>query len=203
MANWTLSTETNPYHGRARKGAGTPSVMYFQESTCASSATIKRGDIVSQDTTVSTGGFRIRRAYHGGGQETNLLAIAQHIVGIALETSTSDGSNSGLVDLSSTPGQIVSKKIGVAIADPETEFVGYLRSTAASNAQPVSGSSLIGSNKAVRYDSTNHTFEIDYINSTVALHTITITGIPDNTEGDTNGPVYFKFLSSNVSEAVS
>lgn len=201
MANWTINTDSNPYHGRSRKGASSPSVMYFQESTAASSAVIKRGDIVSQDTTVSTGGFRIKRAYHGGGQETNLLAIAQHIVGIALETSTSDGSNSGLVDLSSNPNQIVSKKIGVAVADPETEFIGFLMSTAA--AQPVTGSSLIGVTRAVRYDSTNHIFAVDNVNSTVALHTVTITGIPDNTEGDTNGPVYFKFLSSNVSEAVS
>lgn len=201
MANWTIGTASNPYHGRTRKGAGTPSIVYFQESTAASSAVIKLGDICSQDTTVSTGGFRIKRAYHGGGQETNLLAIAQHIVGVAVEGSTSDGSNSGLVDLSSNNNQIVSKKIGVVAADPETEFVGFLASTAAT--APVSGSSLIGLTRAVRYDSTNHVFTIDNVNSTVALHTVTITGIPDNTEGDTNGPVYFKFLSSNVSEAVS
>ena len=201
MANWTIGTDSNPYHGRARKGAATPTVMYFQESTCVSSAVIKRGDVVSQDTTVSTGGFRIRRAYAGGGQETNLLAIGQHIVGIALENSTSDGSNSGLVDLSSNNNQVASKLIGVAIADKDTEFVGYLASTAAS--APVSGSSLIGLTRAMRYDSTNHVFTVDNVNSTAALHTVTITGIPFGTEGDTNGPVYFKFLSSNVSEAVS
>ena len=201
MANWVLNTDSGPYHGRSRKGASAPAVLYFQESTCLSSATIKRGDVVSQDTTVSTGGFRVRRAYHAGGQETNLLAIAQHIVGIATETSTSDGSNTGLVELSSNPNQIVTKKIGVFPADPETEFVGYLISTAAT--APVTGSSLIGVTRAMRYDSTNHIFTVDNVNSTTALHTVTITGIPDGTEGDTNGPVYFKFLSSNVSEAVA
>jgi len=201
MANWTLSAASNPYHGRTRKGASVPVIQYFQEATCVSSAVIKRGDVVSQDTTVSTGGFRVRRAYAAGGQETNLLGIGQHIVGIALENSTSDGSNSGLVELSSNNNQIVTKQIGVVAAEPDNEFVGYLRSTAAT--LPVSGSSLIGVTRAVRYDSTNHTFEIDNVNSTAALHTVTITGIPFGTEGDTNGPVYFKFLSSNVSEAVA
>lgn len=199
MADWTLNTGSNPYHGRARKGASTPVISYFGEATCASSLVIKLGDIVSQDTTVSTGGFRIRRAYHGGGQETNLLAIAQHIVGIAAEASTGDGTLTG--GSSETVGGYPPRpRIGVFIADGETEFVGYLASTAAT--RPVSGSSLIGATKAVRYDSTNHIFTIDYINSTAALHTVTITGVPDGTVGDTNGPVYFKFLSSNVSEAV-
>lgn len=200
MANWTLNTGSNPYHGRSRKGAATPAIEYFGESTCASSLVIKAGDIVSQDTTVSTGGFRIRRAYHGGGQETNLLAIGQHIVGVAIEGSTGDGTLTG--GSSETVGGYSPRpKIGVAIADPETEFVGYLASTAA--AAPVSGSSLIGVTRAVRYDSTNHIFTIDNVNSTTALHTVTITGVVEGTVGDTNGPVYFKFLSSNVSEAVS
>jgi len=201
MADYTINADSNPYHGRARKGASTPSIQYFQESTAVSTAVIKLGDIVSQDTTVSTGGFRIRRAYAAGGQETNLLGIGQHIVGVAAEGSTSDGSATGLS--SGGAGAALTRQIGVFIADPETEFVGYLVSTAAANAQPVSRSSLVGATKAVRYDSTNHVFTVDYINSTVALHTVTITGIPDGTEGSTNGPVYFKFLSSNVSEAVS
>lgn len=200
MANWTIGTASNPYHGRARKGAATPTIQYFAESTCASSLVIKAGDIVSQDTTVSTGGFRIRRAYHGGGQETNLLAIGQHIVGVASEASTGDGTLTG--GSSEGVGQYQAHPvIGVFIADPETEFVGYLASTAAT--APVSGSSLIGLTRAVRYDSTNHVFTIDNVNSTAALHTVTITGVPDGTVGDTNGPVYFKFLSSNISEAVS
>lgn len=201
MANWTLNTDSNPYHGRTRKGAATPVIQYFQESSAVSTAVIKLGDIVSQDTTVSTGGFRIRRAYAGGGQETNLLAIGQHIVGIAAEASTSNG-NSSLVDGSSAaPGSPLNRLIGVFAAEPGAEFVGYLASTGAS--QPVSASSLVGQTKAVRYDSTNHVFTVDGINSTVALHTVTITGIVEGTNGDTNGPVYFKFLSSNVSEAVS
>jgi hypothetical protein len=195
MADYTINAASNPYHGRTRKGAATPSIVYFQESTCASTLVIKLGDIVSQDTTVSTGGFRIRQAYRAGGNGANLLAIGQHIVGIAAEASTSDGSATGLSSEGS--GLVQNRKIGVFAADPDTEFVGYLTSSA------VSASSLIGSQKAVQYDATNHVFLIDSTNSTAALVTVTLTGIPEGTAGSTSGPMYFKFLSSNVSEAVS
>lgn len=196
MADYTINAYSNPEHGRARRGNATPNIAYFPESTCASTLTIKLGDIVSQDTTVSTGGFRVRQAYRAGGNGSNLLAIGQHIVGIAIEASTGDGTLTG----GSSEGVGLAQKpmIGVAAADPETEFIGYLIGNAA-----VSASSLIGQQKAVRYDSTNHIFGVDSTNSTAALVTVTITGVPQGTEGSTNGPVYFKFLSSNVSEAVS
>jgi hypothetical protein len=196
MADFTINAHSNPYHGRARKGAATPTIQYYQEATCASTLVIKLGDIVSQDTTVSTGGFRIRQAYRAGGNGSNLLAVGQHILGIAVEGSTGDGTLTG--GSSAGVGLNANPKIGVAIADPETEFVAYLTGSA-----NVSASSLVGQNKAVIYDATNHVFLIDSTNSTAALVTATITGVPDGTEGSTNGPVYFKFLSSNVSEAVA
>jgi hypothetical protein len=195
MADYTINTGSNPEHGRTRRGNAGPTLAYFPESTAASSAVIKVGDIVSQDTSVSTGGFRIRRAYHGGGNGANLLAIAQHIVGVAIEASTGDGTLSG--GSSEGVGLVQKPMIGVAAADPETEFLGYLIGS-----NNVSASSLIGAQRAVRYDSTNHIFGVDSTNSTAALATVTITGVPQGTEGSTNGPVYFKFLSSNVSEAV-
>jgi hypothetical protein len=191
MADWTINADSNPRHGRTRFGAATPAIQYFQESSAASTAVIKYGDIVSRDTTVSTGGFRIKRAYHAGGNGGNLLAIGQTIVGIAVEASTSDG-NSSLVDPSSSaPGTPLNRLIGVAVAEPGCEFIGYLTAG-------VSASSNNGDDFAVRYDSTNHVFLVDSTNSTAALVTVTQTGIPDGTIGDTNGPVYFKFLSSNV-----
>jgi hypothetical protein len=195
MADYTINTGSNPEHGRTRRGNAGPTLAYFPESTAASSAVIKVGDIVSQDTSVSTGGFRIRRAYHGGGNGANLLAIGQHIVGVAIEASTGDGTLSG--GSSEGVGLVQKPMIGVAAADPETEFLGYLIGS-----NNVSASSLIGAQRAVRYDSTNHIFGVDSTNSTAALATVTITGVPQGTEGSTNGPVYFKFLSSNVSEAV-
>lgn len=197
MADYTINAYSNPEHGRSRRGNATPNIAYFPESTCVSSLVIKLGDIVAQDTTVSTGGFRVRQAYRAGGNGSNLLAIGQHIVGVAIEASTGDGSLTG----GSSEGVGLAQKpmIGVVAADPETEFVGYLIGTAAN---AISASSLIGQQKAMRYDSTNHIFGVDSTNSTAALVTVTITGIPQGTEGSTNGPVYFKFLSSNVSEAV-
>lgn len=197
MADYTINTDSNPYHGRSRRGNATPNIAYFPESTCASTLVIKLGDIVSQDTTVSTGGFRVRQAYRAGGNGANLLAIGQHIVGVAIEASTGDGTLTG--GSSEGVGLAQRPMIGVAAADPETEFVGYLAGTSPAN---ISASSLIGQQKAVRYDATNHVFVVDSTNSTAALVTVTITGVPQGTEGSTNGPVYFKFLSSNVSEAV-
>lgn len=191
MADWTINADSNPRHGRTRFGAATPAIQYFQESSAVSTAVIKYGDIVSRDTTVSTGGFRIRRAYAAGGNGSNLLAVGQTIVGIAVEGSTSDG-NSSLVDPSSSaPGSPLNRQIGVAVAEPGCEFVGYLTAG-------VSASSNNGDEFAVRYDSTNHVFLVDSTNSTAALVTVVQTGVPDGTIGDTNGPIYFKFLSSNV-----
>jgi hypothetical protein len=57
-------------------------------------------------------------------------------------------------------------------------------------------------NKAVLYDSTLSIYTIDSTNSTAALATVHITGVPQGTVGDTNGPLLFKFLSTNVSGAV-
>lgn len=192
MADWTINTGSNPSHGRTRFGHSTPAIRYYQESTAVSTAVIKLGDIVSRDTTVSTGGFRIRRAYAGGGSGANLLAIGQTIIGVAVEASTSDGSNSPLVDGSSAaPGSPLNRLIGVAVAEPGCEFQGYLT-------DGPSRSSNNGDEFAVRYDSTNHVFLVDSTNSTAALATVIQTAVPNGTEGDTNGPVYFKFLSSNV-----
>jgi len=193
MADWTINADSNPRHGRTRFGASTPAIQYFQESSAVSTAVIKYGDIVSRDTTVSTGGFRIRRAYAAGGGGGNLLQIAQTIVGIAVEASTSNGNNSLVDPSSSAPGTPLNRQIGVAVAEPGCEFIGYLVGDAA-----VSKSSNNGDEFCVRYDSTNQVYLVDSTNSTAALMTVIQTGVPDGTIGDTNGPIYFKFLSSNV-----
>ena len=191
MADWTAGTGSNPSHGRTRFGAATPAIQYYQASTAASSAAIKLGDIVSRDTTVSTGGFRIKRAYHAGGNGSNLLAIAQTIVGIAVEADTSDVTIAGTDASSAAPGSGLNRMIGVAVAEPGCEFL--MQQT-----NGVARSSNNGVSFAVRYDSTNHVFLMDSTNSTAALVTVTQTAVPPQYEGDTNGPVYVKFLSSNV-----
>jgi hypothetical protein len=191
MADWTINTDSNPSHGRTRFGAATPAIQYFQASTAASTAVIKLGDIVSRDTTVSTGGFRIRRAYAGGGNGSNLLAIGQTIVGIAVEADTSSGTSTPIDGSSAAPGAARDRLIGVAVAEPGCEFLMF-------QTNGVSRSSNNGDDFSVRYDSTNHVFLVDSTNSTAALVTVTQTGVPSQYEGDTNGPVYVKFLSSNV-----
>jgi hypothetical protein len=191
MADWTAGTGSNPSHGRTRFGAATPAIQYYQESTAASSAVIKLGDIVSRDTTVSTGGFRIKRAYHAGGTGANLLSIAQTIVGVAVEASTSDGSATPVDPSSVAAGTPLNRMIGVAVAEPGCEFIMWI-------ANGIALSSNNGDEFCVRYDSTQHVYLVDSTNSTAALVMVTQTGVPSGFEGDTNGPVYVKFLSSNV-----
>lgn len=193
MADWTIGTGSNPSHGRTRTGNATPTIRYFEESTCASTAVIKYGDIVAFDTVVSTGGPRVVRAPAGGGNGANLL-LTNALAGVAAEGSTSDGSTTGLVGGGSAGAR--GKQLGIFVAEPGAEFLGYLSAGASHSTQ-------IGTQKAVRYDSTNHVYMIDSTNSTAALAFVTVTGIPDGTIGDTNGPVYFKFLSSNISAVVA
>lgn len=194
MADWTIGADSNPRHYRSQNGAATPVIRYFQESTAASTAVIKYGDIVSNDTVVTTGGFRLKRAPFNGGNGANLLNTT-NVVGIAAEGSTSDGGTTGLTQ--GNLNQAGARMIGVFIAESNVEYLGYLIGD--NNA---SGSSLVGLLRAVRYDSTNHIYGIDSTNSTAALASVVITDVPLETVGDTNGPVVFKFLSTGVSGAV-
>lgn len=188
MADYAIGVDSNPFHGLTNGGVAAPEIQYFQETTCASTRVIKRGDIVASDTLVSTLAYRIVRAPHAGGNGGNLL-LTNAIIGVAVENSTSDGSTTGL-------GDVNNRLIGVIPARQYTEFVGYLSAGASELSQ-------VGTQKAVRYDSTNHVFMVDSTNSTAALAMVTITGIVRGTEGSTNGPVYFRFLSSNLSAIVS
>jgi len=180
MADWTIGADSNPQFERS--GASTPLIRYFEQSTAASTAAIKYGDVVSNDTATTTK-FRIVRAPAGGGNGGNILATT-NVLGLASEASTSAGSS-------------VVSKLGVFVAEPDAEYRGFLL-----GANNVSGSSLIGALRAMRYDSTNHIYGIDSTNSTAALLGVLITDIPDGTEGDTNGPVIFRFLSTWTSPAV-
>lgn len=187
MADYVIGTGSNP--GHYRSGSVTPEIRYYQESSCVSTAVIKAGDIVSNDT-VTTTKFRIVRAPAGGGTGANLLGTT-NVLGVALEASTSDGSTGTLDDAGNN------RKIGVAVANADAEFVGYLI-----GANNVTGSSLVGAVRAVRYDSTNHIYAIDSTNSTAALLGVQITGIPEGTDNSTGGPVVFRFLSSWTSPIV-
>lgn len=188
MADISLSSNSiiRPY----RTPWGSPQIRHFEESTCASSKVVKMGDVVTNNTVVSTGGFRIVRAPSSGGDGGNLMEVGiGSLIGVALGTSTGDGSTAGLME--NGKGLNRAKFIPVALADQHTEFVGYLK-----GGLPAA-SSMIGQAKALIYDSTLHVFMVDSTNSTAALAAVRVTDIAADLHGDTNGAVVFKFLSSN------
>lgn len=185
-----------------RSFAGSPAIRHFQESTCIATAVIKIGDIVSFDTVVTTGTRRIVRAPSSAGNSTNLLEVlTQSLVGIAVEASTSDGSTTGLLEGGAAGNRSI-RTIGVALANGVTEFLGYMSTLGAGGQGHVSQSSMMGVNYSIIHDRTLGRFFLDSTNSTAALVTAVVTDIPSENLGDTNGPVVFKFLSTNVSRAV-
>ena len=200
MADWTHSSGTiiRPY----RSPLGAPQMRYFQESTCIATAVIKAGDIVSFDTVVTTGTRRIVRTPSSGGDSTNLMQVGggRSLIGVALENSTSDGSVTGLSSNGSKLNSNI-RQIAVAIADGHTEFLGYLSSLGVG--PHVADSSLAGLTKAVIHDRTLGRWFIDSTNSTATFAAVVITDVPADNIGDSNGPVVFKFLSTNVSGAVA
>ncbi len=177
--DWTLSTASGirPY----RSPFGSPLIRSFQPSTCASTAVIRAGNVVTLNTVVSTGvGGQIVLAPSSGGNGGNLLQVGiTSLIGVALEGDASGGTSSNAT------------AITVALADPAVEFIGFL------TAGGVCASSLVGQSKAIRFDSTNRIHIVDSTNSTAALFAVKITDIPSYANGDTGGPVVFKFLSSN------
>ena len=181
-----------------RSARGQPTIQYFQESTCVSSQLIRRGHVVSFDTVVASASHRIVVAPSSGGTGANLLGTT-NVLGVALENSTSDGSTTGL----GTAGRM----IGVALAEQGTEFVGYLRGDLPAV------SSMVGLTRAIIWDSTRNLFNLDSTNSTAALAVCVVTGIlrlgsdgaggaVESTVGDTNGPVLFRFLSTQTAPLV-
>ena len=205
MADWTNSSgcTIRPYYNG---GMGSPRIMYYQESTAISTAVIKVGDVVSNNTVVTTGGQRIVRAPSSGGNGSNLLEVAvTSILGVALEGSTSDGGVTGLIDDSTaTPTGLTqrTRQIGVAVADGLTEFIGYFKSGGAGTT-PRAQSSLVGLGRPIIFDSTLQRFFVASTNSTAAGNAVLITGFPSDVLGDSGGvPVIFKFLSSNINPSV-
>jgi len=199
MSQWLNSSNDvmQPY----RSPWGSPQVRYFQESTCVTSAVIKAGDIVVNNTIVTTGTFRIVRALADGGAGANLLdsTITDGYIGVALADSTSDGSTTALGADGLYNGV---RMIPVAVFDGVTEFIGNFK-TAVTAGADIALSSLIGLRRAIIYDSTLHRFYVDSTNSTVANVTCVITDIPNTEIGSCGGsPVIFKLLSTNAHRAI-
>ena len=115
---------------------------------------------------------------------------------------TGAASTVGLVDDSSNGvAGVGTRRVGVAVADGLTEFLGYFYQgdTAARAA-----SSLIGLNRPLQYDSTRNLYFVASTNSTVALVNVRIVDFPTDVLGDSGGvPCLFKFLSSAVHPAIA
>lgn len=186
MAQWTLTAAHYPRPYRSHKGA--PPIRHVQCSTCATTAVIQVGMLVSENTVVSTGGYRIVRTPSSGGEGSNLVQVGvTSLLGIAAESDTSVGSTAGLANA-------LNRRIPVYLAG-ETEFLFYTKG----NATVGSTGLFIGQNRAVIFDSTLQTYFVDSTNSTAALAAVTITDIPEWSDGSSNGPVVVKFLSTNLS----
>jgi hypothetical protein len=183
-----------------RSPLGSPVIRHFAESTCASSAVIRRGDPVTFDTVVTTGNLRIVKAPSSQGNAGNLLQNGiRSLVGIAMADSTSDG---GIVGLSSNGArQGAERMIPVAVADGLTEFSVQISSVGAT--PKVVSSTLIGGVYPLELNRTHQRWFLSSTNlSTAADLSVVITDVPSEMIGDTGGLVYFKFLSTMVSQAV-
>lgn len=193
----TLANTSNTVFRPYRTPYGSFPIREFEEGTCASTAVIRRGDVVCFDTVVTTGNHRVVRAPSSQGNGGTVLQNGiKSLIGVALTGSTGDGSTTGLAGDGARPNP--AKMISVAIADRQTEFLGYISSGGASTAVHISASSYIGMRKAVVYDRTQHAFFIDSTNSTAADFSVIITDIPSESRNDKNGAVIFKFLSTNL-----
>ena len=198
MADWATSSgsKIRPYRSMVPA-----QIRYFDESTAGSTAVIERGDVLTSDTVVTSGGLRVVRAPSSGGTGTNLMQVGiKSLIGIAAQNSTSDGGNTGLS--SNGIGTVGPRAIGVYLANPGQEFIGVNSTRETGNA--VASRSLIGANAGLVYDRTFHIFTVQSTLSTVALAAVQITDIPESFIGDSGAfPVVFKFLSSNLSPVVA
>ena len=181
MASITHSTRTKvtPYRVRG----GTFDLRAFQPSTAVSSAIIAYGDVVQLDENAATANYRVRKSSTMANVPNVLSTL---FLGIAMEADGSTVSNT-------SPGDI---NVVVCIANKDTEFKFPTKLAGASHL-----SSLVGSRRAVGYDSTLSMFYADVGNSTAGDAILIITDVID--AGTTNGYVAAKFISTNVARLVS
>lgn len=161
-------------------GKGQPSVRAFEFSTCASTALIAFGNVVSFDLT-SSATHRIVRCSTASGQ-TPILSTS--IAGVAAQADTSDGSTLGLGP---------NRRGLVYLADGDTEF--------SFPTKLVIASTMIGLGYELSWDSTLNIHHVSQ-NSTAGDCLVTITGFDPARLGDTGGYVYGRFFSTATSPIV-
>lgn len=200
-----IDGSSNTFIYPVRSPLGSPQIRYFEESTCASSKTIRRGDIVCLDTVVTTAA-RIVLAPSSQGAAGNLLQNGiTSLIGVAMADSTSDGSTNGLQASTARAGQ--GRLIPVAVADGLTEFAIHVSSVGATP-QAICSSMMDRPGYPIEMlrtiDRGGHgVWFLSSTNlSTAADVSAVITDVPSESIGDTGGIVYFKFLSTMVHRSV-
>lgn len=185
---------------------GSYNIRHFQESTAVSSKLITYGDLVAFDTVVSTHKRIVIAPSSQGAAGTVLENGGASLVGVALGTSTSDGSTTGLGE-STTVGPNATRMISVAVADGFTEFAINVSSVGGQPLPPCS--SMIGNQyavicvrSAVGQRGGHGVWFLDSTNSTVADQSFVVTDIPTDQVGTSGGYVIGKFLSTMVNRAV-
>ena len=163
-----------PYRSRA----GSPLTLTRDASTCASTATIKVGQVVQFDIVSETASHRVVRASTAEG-----VILTTNVCGIAAATDASDGS---------TLSANGARPVTVWAADANTEFL------FPTNIAGVA-STLVGTGLALHWDSTR-TIHFLGANSTAGNLRVWVTEVPN--PGDTNGYVVGRFFSTAVSPAV-
>lgn len=182
MADVTHSSRAivRPY----RCATGSPRIQDFQASTCASTARIGVGQVVSFDLT-DTAAHRIVRCATAAGADP---ILSTSIAGVSAQADDSDGSTTGL----SNP---LNRRLSVWLADPNTEFVFPTKVVVAST--------LVGTCLELTWDSTLSIHHLS-ANSTAGDRRVWVTGIePTTAIGDTGGFLIGKFTSTAVSPAVT
>ncbi len=181
MADYTLSSRDSFQVYRSRKG--TAQIRAFQESSCASTATIAFGNVVQLDGGSTGDAHRIIRCSSGTGTAPLLLG---NIVGVAAQGSTGDGSTTGIATYTN-------KQLSVWVADRDTEFKAPTRD--------VIRAAAIGLGCEVNWDSTLN-INVVAIASTGGDARFVITDVIPATIGDTGGYVIGRFHSSAVAAVV-
>jgi hypothetical protein len=182
MADYTLSSRDCFMAYRAAKGS--PRIKAFQESTCASTATVAFGNVVQLDGGSTGDAHRIVRCSSGTGTAPLLLA---GIVGVAAQGSTSDGSSSAQAAYD------VRRQLSVWLADRNTEFKAPTRD--------IIRASAIGLGCEINWDSTLN-IQIATIASTTTDARFVITDVIPGTLGDTGGYWVGRFHSSATAAVV-
>lgn len=184
MAQIGNSSRSSPRPFRHRNG--TFDLRSFPASTIAgSSAKIAYGDVVIFDVNVATANHKIVKASSGMSTVApNVLST--RIVGVAVEAD--EGSPSSIANGSS---------VVVCCADKDCEFI-WPSKEAGSSYQ----SCLVGTRRAIGYDSTSKFFYADISNSTAGDAALVVTRLYDDV-GTTNGRIVAKFLSTATARLIS